>query len=117
MDFDNIGGQFQPRTTDSVPGAIDKGIWSGETALPGFDGSDLPASPMIMSHIDSNGRLLYLSTIIRDISETKCAQQERVALETCLRQARKMESIGILAGGIAHDINNLPGAILLSSLH
>ncbi len=39
-------------------------------------------------------------TIFRDITETK-------AIETQLNQARKMESIGTLAGGVAHDFNNL----------
>ncbi|GLH73888.1 hypothetical protein GETHLI_23900 [Geothrix limicola] len=39
-------------------------------------------------------------------------QEQKVQLEIQLQQARKMESLGNLAGGIAHDMNNVLGAIL-----
>ena len=48
----------------------------------------------------------------RDVTERKKAQEEQVRLAEQLRQAQKMESIGRLAGGIAHDINNLLSPIL-----
>jgi PAS domain S-box-containing protein len=45
--------------------------------------------------------------VVRDMSERKKAEQERENLRAQLLQAQKMEAIGTLAGGIAHEFNNL----------
>ena len=47
-----------------------------------------------------------------DISQAKRATEEAVELESQLHQASKMQSIGRLAGGVAHDFNNMLGVIL-----
>jgi len=47
-----------------------------------------------------------------DITERKQAEAERHKLQEQLFQAQKMESVGLLAGGVAHDFNNMIGVIL-----
>ena len=64
------------------------------------DGSEFPAE--VSAKMLTDGRVLGM---VRDISE-------RVALESQLRQAQKMDAIGTLAAGIAHDFNNLIAAVI-----
>jgi PAS domain S-box-containing protein len=90
---------------EGVPAAMRDGIWSGEITLRHSDGSEIPASQVIIAHRDAAGHTEYFSTIMRDISE-------RLRAEEQLRQAQKMEAVGRLAGGVSHDFNNILTVIM-----
>ncbi|HKQ78793.1 MAG TPA: ATP-binding protein [Blastocatellia bacterium] len=68
-----------------------------------MDGEEFPIEASI-SQIDAEGHKLF-TAIIRDVTDRK-------RLESQFRRAQRMESIGTLAGGIAHDLNNVLSPIL-----
>jgi len=83
-----------------------------ETVRRRKDGSEVVVSLSLSPLRDSDGRLTGASAIARDITEISKAEDERRQLEDQLRQAQKMEAVGRLAGGVAHDFNNYLTAIL-----
>ena len=44
--------------------------------------------------------------VLRDMSRQRAAEQEKLALESQIHESRRMESLGLMASGIAHDLNN-----------
>ncbi|HWA72824.1 MAG TPA: PAS domain S-box protein [Polyangiaceae bacterium] len=74
------------------------------------DGSEFPVELAVVA-VRSSAAEPFFSAFLRDLTESKRAAEERLELESQLRQAQKMEAVGTLAAGIAHDFNNILSAI------
>lgn len=60
---------------------------------------------------NAEGQPIGFRGISRDVTQRKQAEDEKRSLEERLNRAKKMEALGQLAGGVAHDLNNVLGAL------
>lgn len=75
------------------------------TVLSHKAGRPIEVSLSLTPHREAPGDLIAVSSIIRDITERRLAEQQ-------LRQAERLQSVGTLAGGVAHEVNNQMTVVL-----
>jgi signal transduction histidine kinase/ActR/RegA family two-component response regulator len=80
----------------------------GVTTVLGFDA----LRPGVITQSAELGLLRMALDAIANVVAREHLEQERARLETNLQQARRMETVGALSSGIAHNFNNIVGAIL-----
>jgi two-component system cell cycle sensor histidine kinase/response regulator CckA len=95
------GGDF---FDDMWRALLDRCSWQGELVSQRKDDTPLDVSLTVSPIFDTRGRMTHFVGIYRDISE-------RRQMEGQLFQAQKMHSVGTLAGGVAHEFNNLLAGI------
>ncbi len=86
--------------------------WTLELEVARKDGSTAWTEVKTSLLRDSDGRPVGLLGVTREITERKRAEGERAKLQEQLHQAQKMEAVGQLAAGVAHDFTNLLALIL-----
>ncbi|MEG4346825.1 PAS domain S-box protein [Microcoleus sp. A003_D6] len=77
------------------PTALKEGSWAGETLFLSPDGQEIPVSQVLIVHKTETGEVEFISTIARDISDRKTAEEERQLLVTTIENSR--DFIGVIS--------------------
>ncbi len=72
---------------EGIPMALREGVWSSETALLTRDGREIPVSQVLIAHKNASGEVEFISTIARDISDRKRAEERLREQAALLDQA------------------------------
>ncbi|MEE8576481.1 MAG: PAS domain S-box protein, partial [candidate division Zixibacteria bacterium] len=76
------------------------------------DGEQRLVSISAAPYLDDRGNVMGTVGVFTDVTELKKAQDEGQQLREKLANAQRMESLGVLAGGVAHDLNNILGPLV-----
>ncbi len=87
-------------------------IWKGRFVNRRKDGALYTEDATLSPVFDPLGRIVSYVAVKRDITEHLRSAERKAELEQQFQQAQKLESVGRLAGGVAHDLNNLLSPIL-----
>ncbi len=63
----------------------------------------------------ADGSLRFIEGLAIDVTALKQAEQEKIAIERKLFEGQKLESLGVMAGGVAHDFNNILTSVLVNA--
>jgi PAS domain S-box-containing protein len=109
---------FFPQDVAKVAADVDRTVIStlrpieGEERLPVPEGDARTFASLKFPLLDEDGNCYALCGILTDVTERDSAAGDKARLEAQLRQSQKMEAVGQLAGGVAHDFNNILSVIL-----
>ncbi len=88
-----------------LPDVLKGDVWTGEVPLVSIDGKVTPAIQSIFLISNDNGEPLYLANVITDISDRKKAEEQARQRQAEVAHMSRLSSIGELASGIAHEVN------------
>lgn len=105
---EQMSEEIEPRLQQ----VLAEGVFEGEVGHLRKDGQTFPAWTSISLLRDGPGEPVGFVAVGRDVSTARRAEDERHHLEQKIQHSRKLESLGNLASGLAHDYNNLLTGVL-----
>ncbi len=116
----DVSPELQPDGTPSaeasrihIQTAMRDGFADFEWTHRSVDGRLIPCSVQL-ARFELDGQVLVQGTV-RDITDVRAAEERNQVLQARIQEAQKLEAIGRLAGGVAHDFNNMLAVISLQA--
>ncbi len=94
-----------------IVAALERALAGDETRAV-FDVGESAFDTVMTPRLDADGKVTGVIGLATDITAQRRAEHEKERLQAQLLHAQKMESVGRLAGGVAHDFNNMLSAII-----
>jgi PAS domain S-box-containing protein len=100
---------------EGLPAAIEHGSWAGETAIRTPEGKEIHVSQVLIAHKNSEDKVEYFSTVMRDMTERREAEEALRLSQQKLLQASRLAGMAEVATGVLHNIGNVLNSVNVSA--
>ena len=112
---------FHPRwardliSNEGFPAAVKDGSWAGETAILNSDGQEIYVSQVLIAHKNSEGKPEYFSTVMRDMTERRQAEEALRLSQQKLLETSRLAGMAEVATGVLHNVGNVLNSVNVSA--
>lgn len=100
---------------EGMPAAIEHGSWSADTAIITRSGQEISVSQVLIAHKNPDGELRYFSTIMRDMTERRLADQALRDSQQRLVETSRLAGMAEVATGVLHNVGNVLNSVNVSA--
>ena len=98
-----------------LPTALEEGSWAGETAIRSRDGKEIHVSQVFIAHRNPEGNLEYLSTVMRDMTDRRQAEEALRLSQQKLVETSRLAGMAEVATGVLHNVGNVLNSVNVST--
>ena len=98
-----------------LPEAMRHGSWSGENAVLNSAGEEIHVSQVLIAHKDAAGQLQYCSTVMRDMTERRQADDALYESQHRLVETSRLAGMAEVATGVLHNVGNVLNSVTVSA--
>ncbi len=102
-------------SNEGLPAALQNGSWAGETAMLNSEGQEVHVSQVLIAHKNSDGGLEYLSTVMRDMTERRHAEEALRISQQKLLETSRLAGMAEVATGVLHNVGNVLNSVNVSA--
>ena len=104
-----------PKLDEGLLVAVREGSWSGDTDIFNHLGQEIHVSQVLIAHKDSAGELQYFSTVMRDMTERRRADEALRDSQQRLVETSRLAGMAEVATGVLHNVGNVLNSVNVSA--